>query len=144
MILWIGFSLLNFKILKMSSLIYYVNIKLLKIILKNFRHVNNTFTNHFDLFIPWFCIIFDATRIHINGFLIRIRIRPNDTDPYGSGSETLVRIFLLLPLVDIMPHTYFYTYIYTWYTWSRSRLFIKVAYSRYAPIYGKYCLLRDS
>ena len=43
-----------------------VNIKLLKIKLKNFRHVNNTFTNHFDLLIPWFWLIFGATRIHIN------------------------------------------------------------------------------
>ena len=33
------YYLKNLKMLKMSSLIYYVNIKLLKIILKNFRHV---------------------------------------------------------------------------------------------------------
>ena len=46
--------------------------------MKNFRHVNNTFTNHFDLFIPWFWLIFGATRIHING--------------YGSGSDQMIRI----------------------------------------------------
>ena len=89
----------------MSSLIYYVNIKLLKIILKNFRHVNNTFTNHSDLFIPWFWLIFDATRIHINGFLIRIRIRirPNDMDPTGSGygSETLVQGYVFPRILHI-------------------------------------------
>ena len=49
-------------------------------ILKNFRHVNNTFTNHFDLFIPWFWLIFGATRIHINVSL--------------HGAETLIQIVL--------------------------------------------------
>ena len=74
-----------------SSLIYYVNIKLLKIILKNFRHVkcNNTFSNHFDLFILWFWLIFVATRIHINGFLIRIH---TDPDPKHCLKENCIRI----------------------------------------------------
>ena len=57
-----------------------VNIKLLKIILKNFRHVNNTFTNHFDIIIPWFWLIFGATRIHIN------------VSWYGSGSDQMILI----------------------------------------------------
>ena len=48
--------------------------------MKNFRHVNNTFTNHFDLFIPWFWLIFGATRIHIN------------VSWYGSGSDQMIRI----------------------------------------------------
>ena len=52
--------------------------------MKNFRHVNNTFTNHFDLFIQWFWLIFGATRIHIN------------VSWYGSGSgsesDQMIRI----------------------------------------------------
>ena len=40
----------------------------------------DTFTNHFDLFIPWFWLIFGATRIHIN------------VSWYGSGSDQMIRI----------------------------------------------------
>ena len=31
-------------------------------------------------------------------FLMRIRIRPNDTDPTGSGSETLPKIYVYIHL----------------------------------------------
>ena len=48
--------------------------------MNNFRHINNTFTNHFDLFIPWFWLVFGATRIHINDSW------------YGSGSDQMIRI----------------------------------------------------
>ena len=60
-----------------------------------FQHI---FTDNLKFFMARFWLVFGATQ-----FRIRFLIRPNDTDPYGSGYTTLQsnsekKISILIPL----------------------------------------------